>query len=329
MFTLNLTVILSRYNRVELLLRVHGINDETMENDHFMFLNERVNVMSFMTGGLVMLAEMLPKLPPSEKKIAKYIIDHPQEAVNLTAIELGKRSDTSGAAVIRLCKSLDLKGFQDLKFRIAGDLQKTDDVGFRDIKPNEPLLSIVDKMTNNSIQTIRETAEMINTAELEKAITLLSKARKIHFIGVGASGIIAQDAQQKFLRINKTAHAFTDMHMAATLVGNGSEEDVVVGISFSGETLEVARILELAKKRDIQTISLTKYGSSSVSRFADIRLYSSATREAAFRSGATSSRIGQLQLIDILFMCVASKRYEETVKRLDATREAIRVLHPE
>lgn len=290
--------------------------------------NGRVNVMSFMTGGLVMLAEMLPKLPPSERKIASYIIENPQEAINLTAIELGKRSSTSGAAVIRLCKSLDLKGFQDLKFRIAGDLQKNNDEGFRDIEPNEPLLSVVDKMTNNSIQTIRETAELLNSAELEKAINLLSNARKIHFIGVGASGIIAKDAQQKFLRINKTAYAFTDMHMAATLVANGTEEDVVVGISFSGETVEVARVLELAKKKNIHTISLTKYGSSNVSQFADIRLYSSATREPTFRSGATSSRIGQLQVIDILFLCVASLNYKETVERLDATREAISFFNP-
>lgn len=285
--------------------------------------------MSFMTGGLIMLEEMMPKLPPSEQKIAKYIIEHPQEAINLTAIELGKRSKTSGAAVIRLCKSLDLKGFQDLKFRIAGDLQKTTHEGFRDIKPNEPLLSIIEKMTNNSIQTIRETAEMMNSDELEKAVTLLANARNIHLIGVGASGIIAKDAQQKFLRIDKTAHAFNDMHMAATLVANATEDDVVVGISFSGETFEVARVLELAKKQNIATISLTKYGSSTVTKFADIRLYSSATKEPTFRSGATSSRIGQLQVMDILFLCVAAQRYDDSVEKIDATREAIRFFDPQ
>ncbi|MEN2768664.1 MurR/RpiR family transcriptional regulator [Ornithinibacillus xuwenensis] len=279
--------------------------------------------MSYMTGGLTMLAEMLPTLPPSEKKIATYILEHPEEAIKLTALELGKRSDTSGAAVIRLCKSLDLKGFQDLKFRIAGDLQKTTDEGFRDIKPNEPLQAIIEKMTNNSIQTIRETSELLNIDELEKAVQLLLHAKKIHFIGVGASGIIAQDAQQKFLRINKTVYAFSDIHMAATLVANGDEDDVVVGISFSGETQEVAKVLELAKQNNMKTISLTKYGSSKVTEHADIRLYTSATKEPTFRSGATSSRIGQLQVIDILFMRVATLRYDETVQYIDITRDAI------
>lgn len=284
--------------------------------------------MSFMTGGLGMLKEMLPKLPPSELKIAEYILEHPQESISMTALELGKRSSTSGAAVIRLCKSLDLKGFQDLKLRIAGDLQKTRDEGYRDIKPNEPLLSIVDKMVNNSILAIRETAELINTSELEKAINLLRHAKNIHFVGVGASAIIAEDAQQKFLRINKAAYAFTDMHMAVTLIANASEEDVVVGISYSGETNEIVRVLELAKQKNIKTISLTKYGSSPIGKVSDVRLYSSATREPTFRSGATSSRIGQLQIIDILFLCVASSNYEETIERLESTREAIRFFSP-
>ncbi|MED1560634.1 RpiR family transcriptional regulator [Alkalihalobacillus alcalophilus ATCC 27647 = CGMCC 1.3604] len=282
--------------------------------------------MSFMTGGLVMLTEMLPKLPPSEKKIAEYLIEHPQESISLTAHELGKRSATSSAAVIRLCKSLNLKGLPDLKLRIAGDLQKKIEHGLRDIEPNESAITIIDKMTSNSIQTIRETAELLNIEELEKAIEKLNKARRIHFFGIGASGIIAHDAQQKFLRIDKTTYAFTDVHMATTLVATATDEDVAIGISFSGETREVSQFLEVAKNKGLSTISLTKYGQSLVSETADIQLYTSATKEPTFRSGATSSRIAQLQVIDILFMCVASSQYDKSVKHLNETRNVVETL---
>jgi DNA-binding MurR/RpiR family transcriptional regulator len=283
-------------------------------------------MMSFMTGGLVMLSDMLTKLPPSERKIARFILENPQESISLTASELGKRSSTSGAAVIRLCKSLDLKGFQDLKLRIAGDLQKTTVGGFRDIEPNESAVSIIEKMTNNSIHTLQETTELLSTEELESAIKVLKNAGTIHFFGVGASSIIAQDAQQKFLRINKNATAFADIHMVATLVANAQKNDVVFGISFSGKTFEVAKILELANKKGVHTISLTKYGTSSVGDQANIKLYTSGTREPTFRSAATSSRIAQLHVIDILFMCVASQKYEETIRHLDETREMINLL---
>ncbi|MDY0409147.1 MurR/RpiR family transcriptional regulator [Virgibacillus soli] len=278
------------------------------------------------TGGLVMLKEMLSSLPPSEKKIATYIISHPDETLSLTANELGKRSATSGAAVIRLCKSLNLKGFPELKLRLAGDLQKTTVEGIHDIKPNESATSIINKMTNNSILTLRETIELLSKEQLEKAVDVLINAERIHFIGVGASSIIAQDAQQKFLRINKTAYAFADIHMATTLVATAKANDVVVGISFSGETPEIAKVLEIANEKQAHTISLTKYGQSIVSDQAEIKLYTSATKEPTFRSAATLSRMAQLHVIDILFMCVASARYDETVKHIDETRKAVHYL---
>src|SRR5699024_11627367 len=116
----------------------------------------------------------------------------------------------------------------------------------------------------------------------------------------------------KLLRVDKLSYAFSDMHTAATLVANANADrgDVVFGISFSGETPEEASILQLANENNINTISLTKYGHSIVAEQADINLYTSATQEPTFRSGATSSRMAQLQVIDILFMSVASLQYE-------------------
>lgn len=279
--------------------------------------------MSYLNGGLLMIKEMLPKLPASEKKIAQYVIENPGLAITLTANELGKNSNTSSAAVIRLCKSLNLTGLQELKLRIAGDIQKKKHEGYIDIEPNETITSVIHKMTNNSIQSIQETAELLNVEHMECAVKILKKARRIHFVGVGASSIIAQDAQQKFSRINKDTYAFSDMHLAATLVANANEEDVVVGISFSGETKEVAKIIQFAKEKGVHTISLTKYGNSTVKEHAQINLFTSASYEPTFRSAATSSRMAQLQVIDILFMAVASIMYNHTLTSLDATREAI------
>lgn len=277
-------------------------------------------------GGLIMLSDMLGKLPPSEKKIASYILAHPEEAISLTASELGEKCHASSAAVIRLCKSLKLKGFQELKLRIVGDLNKSESEGYRDIKPNEQVDTVLATMTNNSIQALRETSEIVNLHDMAAVAELLIRARNIHFFGVGASSIIGMDAQQKFLRINKPATAFTDLHVAAMNIANMTEEDVVFCISYSGETLEVVDLLKLANAKGCQTVSLTHYGDSPVAAEAGINLYISATKEATFRSAATSSRLAQLHIIDVLFMCVASHQYEETVQYLDQTREAIRFI---
>jgi len=285
--------------------------------------------MSYVKGGLVILKEMLNSLPPSEKKIAQYILDNPEEAILQTAIMLGEKSNTSSAAVIRLCKSLGLSGFQELKIRVAGDLQAEENTEYRDIEPNEGLKNIMNKVTSNTIQTLRETMDIMSEKNLAAAVSALTKAKSILFIGVGASFIAANDAEQKFLRINKNAYAFSDVHMAATSIANKGKEDVVVGISFSGNTEEIAKLLKLAKHKNCTTISITKYGNSLVSKWTDILLHTSAAKEATFRSGATSSRIAQLHIIDILLMCLASMGYEETIKHLDETRKAVNFLKGE
>lgn len=276
------------------------------------------------TGGLSIIQTMLSKLPQSEQKLAEYILQNPHEVVNSTVQELSTSAQTSGAAVIRLCKSLGIKGYQDLKIRIAGDLMKTVEQGYRDIEPSESLYRIVEKTTSNSIQTIRDTSEIIDHDNLKHAMTLMLNAKTVHFCGVGASNIVAADAQQKLLRINKVATAFTDMHLVATLIANADENDIVFAISFSGETPEVVNILKLAKERGVKTIGLTHYGQTTVSSLCDATLFTSYSNEAPFRSAATSSRLAQLYMIDILFLGMASEQYEETVQYIDNTRSAIK-----
>jgi DNA-binding MurR/RpiR family transcriptional regulator len=222
-----------------------------------------------------------------------------------------------------------LNGFQDLKVRIAGDLVKPAEQGYRDIEPGESYFSIVQKTTSNSIQSIRDSAEIINYEELERAVQTLLSAQNVHFFGIGASNIIAKDAQQKFLRIQKNATAFTDTHLVATLIANAKKEDVVFAISHSGETAEVIKVISLAKERGVKTISLTKYGQSTVASLADIKLFTSYSGEAAFRSAATSSRLAQLYMMDIMFLSMATVQYEQTVQAIDQTREAIQFIKKE
>jgi DNA-binding MurR/RpiR family transcriptional regulator len=277
-------------------------------------------------GGLKIIQSMLEQLPASERKIAAFILENPNMLLNSTVHEIGAHAGTSGAAVIRLCKSLGLNGFQDLKVRIAGDLVKPLEQGYRDIEPDESFYSIVQKTTSNSIQSIRDSEEIINYEELERAVHTISAAKNVHFFGIGASNIIAKDAQQKLLRIHKNATAFTDIHLVATLIGNAGKDDIVFGISHSGETPEVIKVMSLAKKHGVKTISLTKYGQSSVASLSDIKLFTSYSAEAPFRSAATSSRLAQLYIMDILFLSMATVQYEDTITSIDKTREAIQFI---
>lgn len=281
--------------------------------------------MKILSGGLTMIGEMLHSLPESEKKAAEYILEHPHDVVGSTINDLAEKSGTSKAAIIRLTHSLGVKGFSELKLRVAGDLLSSSEETF-DIHDDDSIGSLLQSITGNSMKAISDTRDILDLDDLEYVVQLLEKATSINFFGVGSSRVVSQDAHQKFLRINKFATAFSDTHLLAMQIANMSENDILFLISFSGETKEVIEVINIAKLYNVKTIALTGYGKNTVSDLVDTTLFTSPIREATLKSGATASRIAQLHVIDVLFMAVASQTYEESIEKIDRTRKAIKAL---
>lgn len=278
-----------------------------------------------MNGGLVRLREVYDSLNPSERKVAAFILQEPAEMIQMSVADLAVRSGSSQAAIVRLCKTMGFKGYQDLKLKVAGDLQEPLATGYQDIRPNDSISAIIQNVSNNNIQSIRDTMKIMEEGMVEEAVLALDQSKRIFMFGVGASNLIGMDAQQKFLRINKVCISFPDPHVQLTSAVLLTPDDAAVCISYSGETDEVIRAAAIAKEKGCKTIGITKYGDSTLSRSVDIPLYTSST-ENEIRSGAMSSRITQLNLIDILYLGVASRNYENSVKYLDESRRAIKRL---
>lgn len=277
-----------------------------------------------LNGGLVRIREALEQIKPAERNAANYILEHPKEVVLLSIKELAEKSNSSQAAIIRMCKNLGLEGFQELKLRIAGDLQASlnGDEEYKEIKPTDDIPTLIESISNNNIYSLRETQKILDPAVVEKAVQALYKANRIDFYGVAASQIIAQDAQQKFMRINKICNAYPDSHLQLTSAVTLKEGDVAVGISYSGETSQVISAIQQARKNGATTIGITKYGPNTLSNLVDIQI-ATVSSESEIRSAATSSRICQLNIIDILYTGVAAKNYEQSVSYLQKTRKAI------
>ncbi|WP_432663460.1 MurR/RpiR family transcriptional regulator [Wukongibacter baidiensis] len=270
-----------------------------------------------------MIRQMLDTLPPSEKKIATYILNNPHNIIDITTHELAKRSDASSAAVVRLSKSLGLKGFGDLKMRILGDLNNSVETTYRDIEAGEDTRTMISKVTVNSLKAIQETSKIIDIDELNKAVRAIKDSKRILLFGIGASSLVCVDGEQKFTRINKNAYFTNDVHKMSACVANLEEKDVFIGVSYSGDTHEVINIMELAKMKGATTIGITKYGKSMLAERSDIKLFVSNVEKSKIRSSATASRIAQLHVIDLLFMCYATTFYDETIEYIDETRNFV------
>ena len=61
-------------------------------------------------------------LTSAERKVADYVIESPQEITSLTVHQLAEKCEVAASAVIRFCKSVQLKGFAELKIELAKEL---------------------------------------------------------------------------------------------------------------------------------------------------------------------------------------------------------------
>jgi DNA-binding MurR/RpiR family transcriptional regulator len=276
-----------------------------------------------LNGGLVSLQAILDELKPSEQKVAQYILAHPEEVVKLSVQKLAELSGVSEATIIRLARSLNMKGYQELKLRIAGDLNKQSNIGsYQEIMMEGSIDSIMQAVSWNNIQSIQDTLSVLSSDEVKKAADAVTQARKIDIYGVGASAVIAADIKQKFSRINLWCEAYADFHAQLTSAVTLSKQDVVIGISYSGQTEDIIQSLTEARQQGATIITLTKFGPSPVADLADIRLFTSSV-EKSIRSGAMASRIAQLNVIDILFITMVSRQQEEVIPLLEKTRVAV------
>ena len=99
---------------------------------------------------------------------------------------------------------------------------------------------------------------------------------------------------------------------------NARADDLGIVISYSGATVEVIECMKALKENQTPIIAITRCVDSPVAELADQKLYTTAN-ESIFRSGAMSSRISQLNVIDILYTALANDKYEESLEQLSRT----------
>ena len=255
----------------------------------------------------------------TEKKLAEYIIKNKDEVVGLSAQELSSKADISPAAVVRFSKTLGYKGFTALKVDLAKDRDERDDETSVIINEDDSLKDIIRKVKVSNISSIDETIGLMNVDTMKNIIEAMINAKRIYLFGIGASGLVALDLQQKLLRINKSTLYQIDPHTQIASAVHIEKEDVAIGISYSGETKEVNVPLKIAKEKGAKTIAITRYNKNSLSKISDYAIYLP-NYEKEFRVGAITSRIDALTIVDILYLGVARNEFKQTKEYIKSTR---------
>ncbi|MFP3715161.1 MurR/RpiR family transcriptional regulator [Puerhibacterium sp. TATVAM-FAB25] len=277
---------------------------------------------------LVRLRQELPTLRPAEARIAESVLDDPAGVVASTITELAARAGTSQATVVRFCRAVGYAGYPEFRIdlaqatsRRAVELERSG-IAEGEINETDTATDVVSKIAFHEARTIEETARLLDLDALERAAEAVAQASQVGVYGVGSSGLTCQDLAQKLSRIGLVCAAPVDPHLQLTSAALLDAASVAVGVSHTGTTVEPHQALSLARDRGALTVAVTNFPSSPLAAVADVVLTTTA-RETRFRSGAMSSRIAQLAVVDFLFVRVAQRRYDQTAAALKATYDAV------
>ena len=273
-------------------------------------------------GILVTIRSLLPNLAPVERRVAQAVLDDPQGVAWRSISELARTCGTSATSVVRFCRAIGLRGYPDLRLALAGAVARDDvtsvTTAAHDIAPDDDAATITKKIAYADARAVTDTANHLDIATLVQVTEALAKAGRIDIYGVGASGFVALDLQMKLQRIGRPAFAWPDPHMAISSASLRGAGDVAIGLSHTGTTVDTIDVLREARSHGALTVAVTNFPWSPITEVADLVLLTAA-RETAFRTGAMTSRIAQLTVVDCLFVTLAQQDLPGTRMALERT----------
>ena len=221
-----------------------------------------------------------------EKNIADYIMNKSEEIKNINIVDFAKLVDASSATITRFSKKIGCESFVDMKMKLNSvkHIEKISD------EEDEGIFSYVYNYYN---EVIERTKYLIDKESILKLVNDIKKAKKIYIYGVGSSGFTANEMMQRLLRMG-----FNVQGINSSIV---SADDLVIGISISGETIEVIKALSICNKNNAKIYSITSIENSSITKYSDKNLlvYNSSFVD---KGSFINTQFSVMYLVDLISM---------------------------
>lgn len=266
---------------------------------------------------------LVKTMGPAEKKIAEYLLNHSGEIIELSISELAKKCGCGDATVVRFSRRIGLDGYQELKLRIAAELNASSMIS-SEIEKGDTCFDIFKKRIIDISDSLYNTESVLDAEALDKAAKVISSAERIVIFGLGNSAAIAQDAAHKFLRIGLSAQACCDNHMQSIVASHLKRGCVAIGISHSGSSKDIVDALRLCKMCGATTVCITNHGVSPIVETSDIALFTKSD-ETKHSILAMSSRIAQLAIFDSIYTYIvlnADKSARQAIYNTEAALQS-------
>jgi RpiR family carbohydrate utilization transcriptional regulator len=268
------------------------------------------------------ILSFLDILSKSERKVAEVILASPQTAIHSSIATLAKMADVSEPTVNRFCRRLETKGFPDFKLQLAQSLANGTPYVNRNVEETDSVEAYSAKIFESTMASLEQVKNTLDISAVNRAVDLLTQAKKISFFGLGASAAVAHDAMNKFFRFNIPVIYFDDIVMQRMSCMNSGEGDVVVLISHTGRTKNLVELAHLARENDATVIAITSKDTP-LAHEATLSLLLDVPEDTDVYMPMVS-RLAQLTLIDVLATGFTLRRGAKFRDNLKRVKESLR-----
>ncbi len=239
-----------------------------------------------------LIRERFDEFSRSQKDVARYIVDHLEEAAFQTAEELARRADTSSSTVVRFSQALGFEGFPELQ-DAARDEYKRRTHGAAGSQSGDGSDSALLALGNSEFETalttdlvnLDESARKVMIEDVEKTALMVANADRVVMVGVDQMAFFASYLRHllSLLEVRCDVVASASQEALARLA-RIDEESLVICFSSGRAHALVLRAAKLARKRGCETVAITDASLSELTKLADRTIYYSSNSPSYTRS---------------------------------------------
>lgn len=268
------------------------------------------------------------QLTSSERKVADYVVSHPQKTQFMSISELSEEAGVAEATISRFCRRLGYQGYSAFKLAVANSVaSRTFSLPMGgEVLPEDSVKSLCRKIYAADLEAMSQTMELINPEDIAAAAGLLLGAGRVLCMGQGGSMILAMECAHLFSTSFPNFSAVWDSHLQAIAAAQLNPGDVVVYFSYSGSTEELLANLRIIRERNARAILITRFPKSPGAAYADLVLQCG-SQESPLQLGSVAARIAQLYLIDVLFSEMCRQDADGCERRRKQVAEALSGKH--
>ncbi len=266
------------------------------------------------------IREQMKDFTVNERRIAEFVLEHKEVVESASVQDIAERIGVSAASIVRFSKKAGFKGFSDMKVSLAKDHESSIalETNFI-IDGTESFDGLISKARLSSLNTVDMTYRLLDLPTLKLVSEKVVSARKIFVVGVGGSGIIADDFYQKLTRINKDVFYSWDTNLSISAMSHCNEDDLVLLFSYSGNTRDVVNLQKIGKAKGATTVAITQLGMNPLANLSDY-VISIPMEEAEIRLGAIASRTSMFIVTDLLYYSIINSNFNDAMEKLVDTR---------